>query len=128
MSTAPPPERPDPAGCRLLAGGRLLVWPAEEILGLRPWAEPTPLPGTPSWLLGLLPWGGASVAVLDLAAWLGGLASPPGPDARLVQVGDGLALWVEKVLGRDDEGGEQAPRLALQTLRQDPRWAAAGLR
>lgn len=115
----------------MLAAGRPLAWPAEEILGLRPWVEPVALPGAPSWLLGLAPWGPAeSVVVLDLAAWMGGLAAPPGPEARLVQVGDGLALWVEQVLGAEAPapGLEAAPRLGLQALRLDPRWAQAGLR
>lgn len=133
VPAAPPGPRPAPGPAEgrpvLLchAGGRVFGLAADAVLEVLPATEPTPLPGMPSPLLGLVAARGTVVPVFDLAAALdpADAAPAPGPGSPVhVLLRDGARLAAARVdaigdlvvlpggAARDgaEASGEAAPR------------------
>jgi purine-binding chemotaxis protein CheW len=103
------------------AAQTLAILAADAVQVLR-MAAPTPVPGAPPFVRGLLNVHGAVLLVLDAGARLGAPAAPLRPGAHLLVASAGgrrLALAVDRVLGVrevDDAAVEVPPATAPQGL------------
>lgn len=100
------------------AGAQTLAFPADVVVQVLRMAAPTPVPGAPPLLRGLLDVHGAVMPVVDVAAGLGAAPSPLRPGAHLLVAAAGdrrVALVVDRVLGVrevDDAAVEPPPASA----------------
>lgn len=106
MSDTPPhpPSAPDPEPGEYLiirAGDELYALPGSCVREVMRWREPTPVPGGPAVIPGIISQRGLVLPVVDLRLVLGLIAGPPERATRLVvaqhEVTD-LALLVDTVV------------------------------
>ena len=87
----------------VLLGGRRCLLDLTQVGEIVPFQPVTAVPLAQDWYLGLANIRGNLVGVVDLARFMGGAGTPPGPDSRLVtlapQLGFNCALLAERVLG-----------------------------
>lgn len=100
-------QRQDFLGLSL--GGQAYALPLAEVAGLHKWREPTPYPGGPATLLGLIAERGTTLPLYDLRALLGHGAAPR-PAWLLIARAAPLALAFEDFDGH----WRVAPEEALQ--------------
>jgi chemotaxis signal transduction protein len=79
-----------------LPRGRFLV-PVQHIREVVSMAGPTPLAGSPPWVMGTIPYGARTVPVIDLGLRLGGAETPLSPDLLLVILDS--PMWLALAVG-----------------------------
>jgi len=85
-----------------LAGHRVAC-PIDRIGEILPFPQSTPVPGAKAWIVGLANVRGELLTVVDLAAYLSGDSTPPGPGRRLLSTSLAKApigLLVDEVYGQ----------------------------
>lgn len=113
-SSAQPEAEPCPY-LLVLVGEEQYALPGDAVVEVTRWRAPTPVPGAPPVLPGIVSQRGSVLPVIDLRLVMGLAAAPPARASRLVMVQHqhvALALLVDGVI-------DLIP-LALETLAQPP--------
>jgi purine-binding chemotaxis protein CheW len=96
-------------------GGGEYVLPAADVLQMESYSGSTPVPGTPSWVAGLVQVRGRVVPVVDLRARFGLPATPPTIDTRVVVAKDG-----GRVVGLVVDSAREVLRIAAEQFKPAP--------
>ena len=123
-ATIPEPLRPEPSrvllGCFEVAG-RTVAIDVAQLREVVRHQTPTPLPGAPAAIEGVISLRGALVPVVDLARVLGGESLRPGARSRIaVALVDGIAIGLAvdaaiEILAVPGEALGDPPALAVQS-------------
>ena len=100
MADQPAPDETAPALLVIEVAGERLALPADALREVARWRDPTPVPGAPPPIAGVISQRGAVLPVLDLRLARGRPATPPDRATRLVVVRHAaidLALLVDAV-------------------------------
>jgi len=107
----------------VLVGERYCLLDLTQVGEIVSWQPVTAVPLAHDWYLGLANIRGNLTGVIDLARYLGGAATTPAPDSRVVTFANGLgcncALLVSRVLGLRNLG-----EMELQPEADGPDWCS----